>query len=87
MCLWVKMSSNIRKMTNLKKELEKVLGNYHKNSLDSIAAIKHILDIANELKSEDSRIKELGLNPDELAFYDLLKQMQSCSMKKARYKT
>jgi type I restriction enzyme R subunit len=70
--LRVKMSSNIRKMTNLKKELEKVLGNYHKNSLDSIAAIKHILDIANELKSEDLRIKELGLNPDELAFYDLL---------------
>ena len=70
--LKVRMSKNIKKSTSLKNELERVLGNYHKNSLDSIAAIKHLLDIANEFKNEDARTKELGLTEDELAFYDLL---------------
>ncbi|QSE98649.1 type I restriction endonuclease subunit R [Fulvivirga lutea] len=73
----VRMVKNIKKMTSLKEELEKVLGNYHKNSLDSIAAIKHLIDIANEFKNDDKRTKELGLSEDELAFYDLLSANQS----------
>ena len=70
--LKVHMVKNIKKGRKLKDELEKVLGKYHKNSLDSIAAIKHLLDIANEMKEDDKRTKELGLTEDELAFYDLL---------------
>ncbi|MDG2433758.1 HsdR family type I site-specific deoxyribonuclease, partial [Flavobacterium sp.] len=70
--LKVRMVKNIRKMTSLKDELEKVLSKYHKNSLDSIAAIKHLLDIATEFKNDDVRTKQLGLTEDELAFYDLL---------------
>ena len=70
--LKVRMVKNIRRMTSLKDELEKVLSKYHKNSLDSIAAIKHLLDIATEFKNDDIRTKQLGLTEDELAFYDLL---------------
>ncbi|MEZ4970472.1 MAG: type I restriction endonuclease subunit R [Flavobacteriaceae bacterium] len=70
--LKVRMSKNIRRMTNLRDELEKVLGKYHKNSMDSIAAIKHLLDIAQEFQQDDVRTKQLGLTDDELAFYDLL---------------
>jgi type I restriction enzyme R subunit len=70
--LKVRMAKNIKRMTSLKTELEKVLSNYHKNSLDSIAAIKHLLDIATEFKNDDQRTRELGLTEDELAFYDLL---------------
>lgn len=70
--LRVRMPKNIRRMRKLKEELEKVLGDYHKNSLDSIAAIKHLLDIANEFQQDDIRTKQLGLTEDELAFYDLL---------------
>ncbi len=67
----VRMPKNIR-MRKLKDELEKVLSNYHRNSLDSIAAIKHLLDIANEFQQDDIRTRQLGLTEDELAFYDLL---------------
>lgn len=74
--LKVRMPKNIRRMTNLKEELHKVLGKYHKNSLDSIAAIKHLLDIASEFQKDDARTKELGLTEDELAFYDLLEANQ-----------
>ena len=42
-------------MTNLKAELDKVLSRYHKNSLDSIAAIKHLLDLAEEFQNDDQR--------------------------------
>jgi type I restriction enzyme, R subunit len=70
--LKVRMNKNIHRMTNLKMELEKVLSKYHQNSLDSIAAIKHLLDIAAEFKNDDKRTQELGLTEDELAFYDLL---------------
>jgi len=70
--LKVRMPKNIRRMTSLKDELEDVLSRYHKNSLDSIAAIKHLLDIATEFKNDDARTKDLGLTEDELAFYDLL---------------
>ncbi len=70
--LKVRMSRNIKKARKLKDELEDVLSRYHKNSIDSIATIKHILDMAAEFKQEDKRTKELGLSEDELAFYDLL---------------
>jgi len=70
--LKVRMTKNIRRMTSLKEELEKVLSRYHQNSLDSIAAIKHLLDMAAEFKNDDIRTKQLGLTEDELAFYDLL---------------
>ncbi|MFT6811065.1 MAG: type I restriction enzyme R subunit [Saprospiraceae bacterium] len=40
--------------------------------MDSIAAIKHLLDLANEFQNDDIRTKQLGLTEDELAFYDLL---------------
>jgi type I restriction enzyme R subunit len=74
--LRVRMAKNIKRMTSLKAELEKVLSNYHKQSLDSIAAIKHLLDIATEFKNDDQRTRELGLTEDELAFYDLLSANQ-----------
>jgi len=65
---------NVTKGKNLRKELVKVLSRYHKNSLDSIAAIKHLLDIATEMKDEHLRKQQLGLSDDELAFYDLLQE-------------
>jgi len=70
--LKVRGAKNRKKARKLKDELERVLSDYHKNSLDSIAAIKHLLDIADEFKNDDKRTKELGLSEDELAFYDLL---------------
>jgi type I restriction enzyme R subunit len=60
--LKVRMPKNIRRMRKLKEELEKVLSNYHKNSLDSIAAIKHLLDIAVEFQQDDIRTKTTGIN-------------------------
>jgi type I restriction enzyme R subunit len=73
----IRQLKNIRKATTLKDELDKVLSKYHKNSLDSIATIKHLIDLANEFRNEDKRRKELGLDEEELAFYDLLSSKES----------
>ncbi len=70
--LKVRTPKNINKGRKLREELEKVLSRYHKGSLDSIAAIKHLMDIANGFKEDDARTKELGLTEEELAFYDIL---------------
>ena len=53
-------------MTSLKDELKRVLSLYHKNSLESIVGIKHLLDIAYEFTNGDIRTKQLGLTEDEL---------------------
>ena len=68
----VRLPKNIHRFRKLKEEPEKVLSNYHRNVLDSIAAIKHLLDTANEFQQDDIRTKQPGLTEDELAFYDLL---------------
>lgn len=68
----VRMTKNMTKMSSLKEELENVLSKYHSNSIDSIATIKHLIDIAEQFKKDDQRVKELGLDESELAFYDLL---------------
>jgi len=73
----IRQLKNRRKATTLKDELDKVLSQYHKNSLDSIATIKHLIDLANEFRNEDKRRKELGLDEEELAFYDLLSAKES----------
>lgn len=79
-------AKNIRRFRKLKDELEKVLSNYHKNSLDSIAAIKHLLDLATEFQQDDIRTKQLGLTEDELAFYDLCLAAKRSSMKPAQFR-
>jgi type I restriction enzyme R subunit len=63
---------NQQKTKKLKEALDKILSDYHKNSMDSIATIKHLLDMSKQMQDEERRKKELGLSDDELAFYDLL---------------
>ena len=56
----------------IKEELEKVIDRYHNNALDSYATIAELVERAKDLQKEDSRISELGLSEEELAFYDIL---------------
>ncbi len=74
--LEVRITKNIKKNRKLKDQLEDVLSKYHKNGMDSIAAIKHLVNIAAEFKNDNKRTQELGLSEDELAFYDLLSDKQ-----------
>ena len=68
----LRLHKNIKKYTSLKEELEKVIDRYHNNALDSYATIAELVERAKDLQKEDSRISELGLSEEELAFYDIL---------------
>jgi len=50
---------------------------YHNNQIDTAQVIKELSDIAREMKLEDHKADELGLTPQEYAFYSILSQNSS----------
>ena len=52
--------------------LTDLIEKYENNVISSAEIIKHLLEIADEIKKLDAESKELGLSPEEIAFYDTL---------------
>jgi type I restriction enzyme R subunit len=50
--------------------LEKTLQRYHNRLIDAAEVVKAMLEIHREMEKDQQRATELGLEPDELAFYD-----------------
>jgi len=73
----------IRKRKNkvLGKKLSEMLSNtikrYHNNQIDTAQVIKELSEIAREMKLEDHKAEELGLTPEEYAFYSILSENSS----------
>lgn len=73
----------IRKKKNkvLGKKLSEMLSNtikrYHNNQIDTAQVIKELSEIAREMKLEDHKAEELGLTPEEYAFYSILSENSS----------
>jgi type I restriction enzyme R subunit len=70
--LKIRLPKNIKKYNSLKKEVDEVIKKYHKNAIDSYTTILELVNMANEMQDEDKRTKELGIDVEELAFYDIL---------------
>ncbi|MFW5990207.1 MAG: type I restriction enzyme endonuclease domain-containing protein, partial [Campylobacterales bacterium] len=54
-----------------------VIKRYHNNQIDTAQVIEELSQIAKEMKLEDKRADELGLTPEEYAFYMILSQNES----------
>lgn len=52
--------------------LTDLIEKYENNVISSAEIIKHLLDIAEEIKKLDEESKELGLSSEEVVFYDTL---------------
>lgn len=52
--------------------LTDLIEKYENNVINSSEIIKHLLEIADEIKKLDEESKELGLSSDEVVFYDTL---------------
>jgi len=67
-----------RKNTILGKKFSEMLSNtikrYHNNQIDTAQVIKELSEIAKEMKLEDHKAEELGLTPEEYAFYSILSE-------------
>ena len=57
--------------------LEQSLLRYQNRTLDAAQVVAELVDLANSLQEEGDRGAKLGLNPDELAFYDAICENQS----------
>lgn len=68
----LRLRKNIKFYTSLKEEIEKVIDRYHSNAIDSYTTILELVERAKGMQEEDVRTKELGIEPEEIAFYDII---------------
>lgn len=58
------------------KRFSEMLGNsinkYNSRSIETSKVIEELIQLAKDIKQEQQRGNELGLNSDEIAFYDAL---------------
>ena len=64
--------SNIVQSTKLSDRLDETLRRYHNRAVDSLQVIEELIALANDIRAANARGRELGLNDEELAFYDAL---------------
>ncbi|MBL4890163.1 MAG: type I restriction endonuclease subunit R, partial [Candidatus Lindowbacteria bacterium] len=75
----VRKHKNITQGKKFSEMLSSVIKRYHNNQIDTAQVIKELSDIARDMKLEDSKADELGLTPEEYAFYSILAQNDSTS--------
>ncbi len=73
----IRKTKNLAQGKKFSEMLESVVKRYHNNQIDSAQVLAELLEIAKEMRLEDSKSDELGLTPEEYAFYSVLKQNES----------
>lgn len=63
---------NLARDRSFRALLETTLNKYHNRLIDAAAVVKALLEMKRELDDDDRRAQELGLAPEEVAFYDAL---------------
>jgi type I restriction enzyme R subunit len=63
---------NIVEATKLSDRLNETLRRYHNRAVDSVQVIEELIALAKDISAANARSAELGLNTEELAFYDAL---------------
>ncbi|MBN2869138.1 MAG: type I restriction endonuclease subunit R [Flavobacteriaceae bacterium] len=73
----IRKTKNLAQGKKFSEMLELVVKRYHNNQIDSAQVLAELSEIAKEMRLEDSKSEELGLTPEEYAFYSVLKQNES----------
>lgn len=68
----VRSRKNKARYETMLERLTKLIEQYENNVISSANVIKHLLEIADEIKKLDEENKELGLSSEEIVFYDTL---------------
>lgn len=63
---------NLVQARSFKEMLEQAVRKYHNRAVDTAQIIQELIELAKQLKAAARRGEELGLNVEELAFYDAL---------------
>lgn len=64
--------TNLVKSEKFSEKLKKTLNKYRNQAITNAEVIEELIRMAHELKNMKSREEEMGLNSDEIAFYDAL---------------
>ncbi|MXX17743.1 MAG: type I restriction endonuclease subunit R, partial [Gammaproteobacteria bacterium] len=73
----VRRRRNVVQARSFAEMLEKSLRRYRNRSVEAAQVIEELIQLARELREADARGEALGLNDDELAFYDALETSDS----------
>ena len=76
----LRKTKNISQGKKFSEMLEQIIKRYHNNQIDSAQVLEELSCMAREMRLEDNRAEELGLTPEEYAFYTVLADNQSTSM-------
>ncbi|MBN7816856.1 type I restriction endonuclease subunit R [Algoriphagus pacificus] len=68
----VRTKHNLVKSKALLEMLESAIKKYQNGLLTTAEIIQELIDLAKEIKAADKRGEQMGMNEDELAFYDAL---------------
>jgi type I restriction enzyme R subunit len=75
----VRKTKNLVQGKKFSEMLASVVKRYHNNQIDSAQVLQELSEIAKEMQLEDKKAKDLGLSPEEYAFYSVLKDNDSTS--------
>ncbi|WBU87968.1 type I restriction endonuclease subunit R [Cellulophaga omnivescoria] len=75
----VRKTKNIVQGKRFSEMLESVVKRYHNNQIDSAQVLAELSAIAKDMRLEDKKSDELGLTPEEYAFYSVLSENRSTS--------
>jgi type I restriction enzyme R subunit len=57
--------------------LERTIIRYQNRTIEAVQVVMQLIELTKNIKAADGRGEDLGLNTDELAFYDALAQNES----------
>lgn len=73
----VRKTKNLVQGKRFSEMLQTVIKRYHNNQIDTAQVLQELSEIAREMRLEDKKADEIGLTPEEYAFYSVLAQNES----------
>ncbi len=74
-----KTRNNVVQEKKYADRLQETLRRYHNRAIETAQVIEELIQLAKDFQSNIAREEALGLNPDEVAFYDALANNESAS--------
>ncbi|WP_127957647.1 type I restriction endonuclease subunit R [Serratia microhaemolytica] len=75
--IYARSNNNVVQTKKYSERLQAVLNRYNSRAIETAQVIEELIQMAKEFQAAMSRDEELGLNPDEIAFYDALAENES----------
>jgi type I restriction enzyme, R subunit len=73
----VRAKHNLVQSQLFSEKLKKSLNAYHNRAISTLEIIEELIELAKEIRADDSAAERLGLTRDEKAFYDALAANES----------